>query len=157
MKKQELIDHVTNLAKKIADEMGYELWDVDYVKEGPDYYLKVFCDKEGGFTINDCVAMSHALDAQLEESDPVDNPYILEVSSPGLDRPLKKDRDFERSLGKLVDVKTYQPAGALGKSFQAVLKSYDEGTQTMTLTPEEGEDILLARKDVSSIRLAVVF
>ena len=157
MKKQELIDRVEALAQELAQGFGYEIVDVDYVKEGPNWYLKVFMDKEGGFSINDCVAFSHALEEKLEEDDPIETAYILEVSSPGLDRPLKKDKDFKKNLGKLVDVKTFQPVEELGKAFQATLKAYDEKTQTMTLESEDGKELTLNRKELSGIRLAVVF
>ena len=108
MKKQEIIAHVEALLEPLAREFGYEIVDVEYVKEGANWYLKVFADKEGGFSIDDCVELSHALDEQLEKTDPIETPYILEVSSPGLDRPLKTEKDFVRSRGKLVEVKLYK-------------------------------------------------
>ncbi len=157
MKKQELIEKVEAIAAPIAEAMSYEIYDIEYEKEGPNWYLKVFMDKEGGFSINDCVAFSHALEEKLEEDDPIETAYILEVSSPGLDRPLKKDKDFKKNLGKLVDVKTFQPVEELGKAFQATLKAYDEKTQTMTLESEDGKELTLNRKELSGIRLAVVF
>ena len=157
LKKQELIEQVEKIAAPIAEAMSYEIYDIEYEKEGPNWYLKVFMDKEGGFSINDCVAFSHALEEKLEEDDPIETAYILEVSSPGLDRPLKKDKDFQKNLGKLVDVKTYQPVGDLGKAFQATLTAYDEKTQNVSLETEEGETVTLNRKELSGIRLAVVF
>lgn len=157
MKKQELIDYVEKLAEPLAEEMSYEVYDVDYEKEGPNWYLKVYLDKEGGFSINDCVAFSHALEAKLEENDPIENPYILEVSSPGLDRVLKKDKDFQKNLGKLADVKLYQPLENVGRSFQAEVTAYDAEKQVVTLTLEDGQTLSLNRKDISGIRLAVIF
>jgi ribosome maturation factor RimP len=157
LKKQELIAYVEKIASDLCSQNGYDLWDVDYVKEGPDWYLKVFCDKEGGFSINDCVLMSHALEEIIDKGDPIDNPYVLEVSSPGLDRPLKKDKDFLRSLGKIVDVKTFQPQGDAGKSFQALLKGYDPQTQTLSLELEDGRPLTLTKKDLSAVNLAVIF
>lgn len=155
MKKQELIDHVEGIAKELAEAMNYEIVDVEYEKEGPNWYLKVFADKEGGFSINDCVDLSHALDERLDE-DLIENPYILEVSSPGLDRPLKKDKDFARSIGKPVDVKLYQPKNG-EKEFQLTLTAYDPETQTVTLEDEDQNKIELNRKEIAGIRLAVIF
>ena len=158
MKKQELIDFVERIAEPLAAEMGYEVYDVDYEKEGPNWYLKVFMDKEGGFSINDCVDFSHALEAKLEDNDPIETPYILEVSSPGLDRVLKKDKDFQKNLGKIADVKLYQPMDEVGgKSFQAEIKAYDQEAQNVTFVLEDGKEITLNRKDLSGVRLAVIF
>lgn len=165
MKKQELIAYVESVALPLTQQMNYELVDVDYVKEGPNWYLKVFADKEGGFSINDCVDLSHALEAELEKKDPIETAYILEVSSPGLDRPLKKDKDFARSIGKIVDVKLYQPLEAVPegheargqKSFQARLAAYSSENETAELELEDGIRLTLSRKEMSSIRLAVIF
>ena len=159
VKKQELIEYVENIALPLTKEMGYELYDVDYVKEGPSWYLKVFADKDGGFSINDCVALSRALEAKLEENDPIDTAYVLEVSSPGLDRPLKKEKDFVRSIGKIVDVKLYQalPQTADQKSFQAKLIGYQPDKQQISLELEDGTEITIAQNDMAGIRLAVIF
>ena len=157
MKKQELIDCVEAIARQLAEQMSYEVYDVDYEKEGPNWYLRVFMDKEGGFSINDCVDFSNALEAKLEENDPIETPYILEVSSPGLDRILKKDKDFMKNLGKQADIKLYQPREGLGRSFQAELTDYDASRQMVTLTLEDGNRLELSRKEISGIRLAVIF
>lgn len=158
MKKQELIDHVEALAVELAQGFGYEIVDVDYVKEGPNWYLKVFADKEGGFSINDCVALSHALEDRLDGEDPIENPYILEVSSPGLDRPLKKDKDFARSIGKLVEVRLYKTSEELPeKDFTATLKAYDPEKELVTLITEEDKEVSITKKDLAGIRLAVIF
>ena len=158
MKKQELIDHVERLAEELAQGFGYEIVDVDYVKEGPNWYLKVFADKEGGFSINDCVDLSHALEERLDGEDPIENPYILEVSSPGLDRPLKKDKDFVRSLGKAVEVKLFSVTEALPeKNFTATLKDYDAEKGLVTLVLEDEKEVAIAKKDLAGIRLAVIF
>lgn len=159
VKKQELIQYVESVALPLTEELGYELYDVDYVKEGPNWYLKVFADKEGGFSINDCVALSRALEAKLEENDPIDTAYVLEVSSPGLDRPLKKEKDFLRSIGKIVDVKLYQPLPETAgqKSFQAKLTAYQPDTQEVSLELEDGTEITMAQNEMAGIRLAVIF
>ncbi len=158
MKKQELIDRVEALAQELAQGFGYEIVDVDYVKEGPNWYLKVFADKEGGFSINDCVDLSHALEERLDGEDPIENPYILEVSSPGLDRPLKKDKDFTRSIGKLVEIRLFATTEELpDKNFTAQLKAYDPEKGAVTLETEDGKEVSILKKDLAGIRLAVVF
>ena len=108
MKKQEIEQHCTDLVTPIIAEHGFELVDVEYVKEGSDYYLRVYADKEGGINIDDCVLISRSLEEKLDAADRLTDPYILEVSSPGLTRPLKKDKDFKRNLGKKVEVKLYR-------------------------------------------------
>ena len=108
MKKQDIEKRTEELVQDIIDSGGYELWDVEYVKEGSDYYLRVYADKEGGIMIDDCVTISRALEAKLDAEDFIEEAYILEVSSPGLTRKLKKDKDYDRSIGKLVFVKLYK-------------------------------------------------
>ena len=159
LKKQELIEHVEALLKPLAETMQYEIVDVEYEKEVPQWYLKVFADKEGGFSINDCVALSHALEAELEKEDPIENPYILEISSPGLDRPLKKDKDFARSIGKLVEVRLYKALTEpdVGKEFIAQLNVYNPESGQMELELEDGTVFELNKKDTAAIRLAVIF
>lgn len=158
MKKQELLRYTEELSSRICQAHGCRLWDVDYVKEGYNWYLKVYADKPSGISINDCVDISRDLEAELDKEDPFDNPYILEVSSPGLDRPLKKDRDFENSIGRQVDVKLYaEHEGIKGKSFTARLTSYDAAAGTVGLETEEGIGIVLQKKEIAGIRLAVIF
>ncbi len=159
MKKQELIAFVEALLVPMAEEFAYEIVDVDYEKEGPNWYLKVFADKEGGFSINDCVTLSRALEAAIEADDPFEEPYVLEVSSPGLDRPLKKDKDFTREMGKLVEVKLYKADKEKGipKDFMAELSSFDPETGTVGLELEDGTELEFNKKDFASIRLAVIF
>lgn len=159
MKKQEIIEVVEALLAPIAQEHSYEIVDVEYEKEGPDWYLRIYADKEGGFSINDCVTLSRAIEAVLEEKDPIEDAYILEVSSPGLDRPLKKDKDYFRSFGKLVEVKLYKAdkEKGLDKEFVAELTAYDAETKMVTLKLENEEEVVLNRKDLAAIRLAVIF
>ena len=110
MSKRETYESKTEeLITPILDRMGFELWDVEYVKEGQEMYLRVAIDKPGGVTIDDCVSVSRKLSDALDENDPTDDAYILEVSSPGLGRRLKKDREFEKSIGREVDIKFYKP------------------------------------------------
>ncbi len=150
MKKSEIEDYCTRLVTPIIEENSYELVDVEYVKEGADYYLRVYADKEGGINIDDCVLISRALEKKLDEEDKIDNAYILEVSSPGLTRPLKKDKDFKRSLGKKVEIKLYDKINGL-KQFEAILKNYSDTDITVDYNDDE---ITIDRKDISMIRLA---
>ncbi|MBQ9278627.1 MAG: ribosome maturation factor RimP [Lachnospiraceae bacterium] len=150
MKKNEIEDYCTKLVTPIIEKNSFELVDVEYVKEGADYYLRVYADKEGGINIDDCVLISRALEKKLDEEDKIDGAYILEVSSPGLTRPLKKDKDFKRSIGKKVDIKLYNKVNGL-KQFTAELKAYSEQDITVLLNDEE---MLINRKDISMIRLA---
>jgi len=149
MKKQDIEKRTEELVKDIIDSGGYELWDVEYVKEGSDYYLRVYADKEGGIMIDDCVTISRALEARLDAEDFIEEAYILEVSSPGLTRKLKKDKDYERSIGKLVLVKLYKAENG-AKEFVGRLKEVD--TELLKLDID-GAEVVLNRNNISSARL----
>lgn len=155
MKKNEIEQHCTDLVVPIIEENNFELVDVEYVKEGSDYYLRVYADKEGGINIDDCVLISRALEAKLDEADKIKDAYILEVSSPGLTRPLKKEKDFKRSLGKLVEIKLYKQYNGT-KEFVGVLENFDENTITIMNDDDNHEEISFNRNDISMIRLAFV-
>lgn len=137
----------------IAEANHVEIYDVEYVKEGSDWYLRCYIDKEAGVSIDDCEAVSRALSDALDREDFIGDAYILEVSSPGLGRQLKKDRHFEKSLMEEVVVKTYKPIDNV-KEFVGILKAYDR--QTLTLQMEK-EDMVFERKDVASVRLTFDF
>lgn len=154
MKKTEIEQHCTELVNPIIEENNFELVDVEYVKEGSDYYLRVYADKEGGINIDDCVLISRALEAKLDEADKVKEAYILEVSSPGLTRPLKKDKDFKRSIGRLVDIKMYKAVNG-SKELCGTLEDYTDVTVTIRLDGGD-EPIVLNRDEISMIRLAFV-
>lgn len=153
MKKADIERRCEELVTPIIDENGFELVDVEYVKEGSDYYLRVYADKEGGITIDDCVLISRALEVKLDEEDFIADAYILEVSSPGLGRPLKKEKDLKRSIGKNVDVKLYQAIDG-EKEFTGILKAYNE--ETVTIETEAGDKVF-ARNKLALIRLALDF
>ena len=136
----------------VMEKHHFELVDVEYVKEGSDYYLRVYADKEGGINIDDCVLISRSLEEKLDAADRMTDPYILEVSSPGLTRPLKKDKDFKRNLGKKVEVKLYRAVDG-SKEFEAILTGYTDTTITLQLDPAE-EPKEFSRNDISMIRLA---
>jgi ribosome maturation factor RimP len=111
----------------IADRLSLKIYDVEFVKEGEEYYLRVYIDKENGVTIDDCEAASRALSDELDKEDFISEAYILEVSSPGLGRTLKKERHYLNSLGQEVEIKTYKPIDGL-KEFTGILKDYKDGT-----------------------------
>ena len=138
----------------IVEEYGFELVDVEYVKEGGTWYLRTYIDKEGGISIDDCEKVSRRLSDILDEKDYIDDTYIMEVSSPGLGRPLKKEKDFKRSLGKEVDIRTYRMIDKQ-KEFTGILKDYDKDTVTIEL---ENETLKTFEKgDIALIRLAFDF
>jgi len=138
----------------IVEKNNYELVDVEYVKEGSNWYLRAYIDKEGGFSVNDCEKVSRELSDLLDREDFIDESYILEVSSPGLGRTLKKDKDFARSIGEEVELKLYKAVEGQ-KEFSGMLKGYDE--KTVTIGFEENEELIFERKNISLIRLAIDF
>lgn len=141
------------LLMPILDEFGFELWDVEYVKEGSEYYLRAYIDKEGGITIDDCVDVSRKLSDKLDEDDFIDGEYILEVSSPGLGRTLKSDRDFSKSIGRDTDIKLYKPIDKV-KEFEGILKAFDNDTLTFLI---DGNERVFNKSEVASVKLHVEF
>ena len=142
------------LVSGMIEKMGYELVDVEFVKEGQNWYLRFYLDKEGGINIDDCEKASKAIEKLLDEKDPIEQAYILEVSSPGLDRQLKKDKDFVKYAGSLVDVKLYKAVDG-SKEFQGTLKGLEGNI--ITIEDENGNELSFDRKDIAVIKLAVIF
>lgn len=138
----------------ITEEYGYELLDVEYVKEGGTWYLRAYIDKPGGISIDDCEKVSRKLSDILDEKDYIDDSYIMEVSSPGLGRPLKKDKDFRRSLGKEVEIRTYRMIDKQ-KEFTGTLKGYDKDSVTVAFGG--GTERTFDKGDIALIRLAFDF
>lgn len=154
MSKKEDIERKTEeLLAPIAAERGVVVYDVEFVKEAGEWFLRAYIDKEGGVNITDCVDVSHALSDVMDEKDFIEEAYTLEVSSPGLGRQLKKDRHFEYSLSQEVELKTYKPVNGC-KEFSGILKAYDSENVTITI---QGQDQVFGRKDISVIRLALDF
>lgn len=155
MSKRETYEARTEeLLLPIAAANGVEIYDIEYVKEGSDWYLRAYIDKEGGVNINDCEAVSRALSDELDRTDFIADAYILEVSSPGLGRALKKDKHLQKSIGQAVEIKTYKPVNG-NKEFEGVLKAFD--AEAITLETEDAEDMILLRSDIAAIRLAFDF
>ena len=138
----------------VLAEHQFELVDVEYVREVGIWYLRAYIDKENGITVDDCEEVSRALSDLLDEEDFISENYILEVSSPGLDRPLKKEKDFARSIGKDVEVKLFKAINK-EKEFVGILKAYDE--DTVTLEMEDETEMQFKRSDIARIRLAFFF
>ena len=155
MSKREVYEQKTEeILLPIIEEYGFELVDVEYVKEGGTWYLRTYIDKEGGISIDDCEKVSRRLSDILDEKDYIDDTYIMEVSSPGLGRPLKKEKDFKRSLGKEVDIRTYRKIDKQ-KEFTGILKDYDKDTVTIELDDETLKTF--EKGDIALIRLAFDF
>ncbi len=146
---------VYSLALPIANEHGCDIYEVEYKKEGADYVLRVILDtdKEGGISMNMCENVSRALSDVLDEKDPIAGAYMLEVTSPGLDRPLKKPEDFTRFSGKMIDIGLYKPLNGT-KTICGTLLSYDGENVTIDC---DGENITVKIADTAYIRLAVIF
>lgn len=142
------------LLEPILADTNFELVDVEYVKEGGNFFLRVYLDKPGGITIDDCELVSRALSDSLDEYDFIPDAYILEVSSPGLGRQLKKDKDFARSIGEDVEIKLYKAINKQ-KDFFGILKAYDK--DTITIEIDDASELILERKDIATIRLGLDF
>lgn len=142
------------LLEPIVEELGFELVDVEYVKEGGTWYLRAYIDKPGGITVDDCELVSRAANDILDEKDFVEDSYVFEVSSPGLGRPLKKEKDFARSIGEEVEIRTFRPINRQ-KEFVGILNAYDK--EAVTIELEDGEIMQISRSDIALIRLAFDF
>lgn len=153
-KREEYEQKTEKLLEPILEANHFELVDVEYVKEGGSWYLRAYIDKPGGITVDDCEIVNRALGDLLDEHDFIEESYILEVSSPGLGRPLKKERDFARSLGEEVEIRTYRMVNKQ-KEFRGILKAYDK--DTATIETEEEEEQIFERENIALIRLAFDF
>jgi ribosome maturation factor RimP len=154
MKKGRIEDIVEDLALPIVEKMAFELVDVEFVKEGSNWYLRVFIDKPGGIAIDDCQAVSEELSDKLDEVDPIKQSYILEVSSPGLDRPLKKDSDFKKYKGEEVEVKLFKPFNGK-KTYTGELIGLIGNS--INIKSENGEPLEFDRGEVSSVKRVIRF
>lgn len=142
------------LLEPIVTSHGFELVDVEYVKEAGTWYLRAYIDKTGGITVDDCEVVSRQFSEILDEKDYIEDAYIFEVSSPGLGRPLKKEKDFKRSMGEEVEIRTYRAIDRQ-KEFTGILKAYDN--DTVTIAYEDDTEQVFEKSDIALIRLALDF
>ncbi len=153
-KKEQYEARTEELILPIVESLGFELVDVEYVKEGGDWYLRAYIDKEGGIAVNDCEAVSRQMNELLDQYDYIEDSYIFEVSSPGLGRPLKKEKDYVRSMGQELELRTYRARNG-EKEFYGILTAYDE--KTVTIVTEEDEEMTFEKSELALIRLAFDF
>lgn len=142
------------LIQPILDRLNFELVDIEYVKEGSNWYLRAYIDKEGGITVNDCESVAREMNELLDEKDFIQDSYIFEVSSPGLGRPLKKEKDYLRNKGKEVEIRTYRSLDHC-KEFYGILTAWDK--ETVTINETEGGERVFQRSEIALIRQAVHF
>ena len=155
MSKREVYEQQTGeLLLPIVESHGFELVDVEYVKEAGNWFLRAYIDKPGGITVDDCELVSRAFSDILDEKDYIEDSYIFEVSSPGLGRPLKKEKDFARSIGEEVEIRTYRAIDRQ-KEFIGILTEYDKDTVTIEYEDETTQKF--ERADIALIRLALHF
>ena len=148
-----ITDLTAELARPVVEACGCTLWDVEYIKEAGSWYLRLYIDKEGGISIDDCEAVSRGVDPLLDEADPIQDPYTFEVSSAGADRPLKKPEHFEAFMGAEVDVKFYKAVNGQ-KNCTGILAGYDDGNVTLEMG---GETVTFDKKEIAFVRLHVSF
>ena len=153
-KRKDVEAKTERLVMPIIDEKGFEFVDTEFVKEGNSHYLRVFVDKPGGITIDDLESVSRPLSDKLDENDFIDEQYILEVSSPGLGRPMKKDRDFDRNMEKVVEIHLYKAQDG-EKEWVGQLKGYNE--ETVTIELDEGNEMQIERANISLAREYIEF
>jgi len=153
-KHDEYEQKVEKLLEPILAANHFELYDVEYVKEGGNWYLRAYIDKENGINVDDCVLVSRTLSESLDKHDFIEDAYILEVSSPGLGRQLKRDRHFEKSIGEEVEVKLYKAVNKQ-KEFVGILQAFDQKTITIEFEDETKMEIL--RTDIAMVRLTFDF
>ena len=143
-----------SLIMPILDRMNFELVDEEYFKERGTWYLRAYIDKEGGITVNDCEDVAREMNVLLDEEDFIPDAYVFEVSSPGLGRPLKKEKDYIRNMGKEIEIRTYKAINRC-KEFYGLLKAYDKDTVTIEI--EDGETIIFNKSEIALIRQAIDF
>ena len=157
-------EKVESLLSSVINQLGYELYDVEYAKEGKDYFLRIYIDKPEGIDLNDCEKVNNAINELLDEADYIKEQYFLEVSSPGVERRIRKNKHFEASIGKEVDINLYSPItlkqdeinekkkkNNTTKNISGILKSFDENN--ITLEIESNEEIKIERKNISNIKI----
>lgn len=144
------VSRVQEIVEPFAKELGLDIWDVRFVKEGTDWYLRIFIDKEGGVSIDDCVDLTHAITKPLDEADPISQSYLLEVSSPGIERELITDAHFEKYVGANVMMRLIRPIEKV-RDFNGKMISYENGDITVELV--DGDVIKVNKKETSYVKL----
>jgi ribosome maturation factor RimP len=148
--KSPVMVQVEKIALPIAAQLGLELWDIEFVKEGASWFLRIFIDKEGGISLDDCEAFSHAVDGPLDTADPIEQQYYLEVSSPGIERELRLDRHFKSQLGQMVRIRLIRPSDDGSKELTGKLLSFDG----LVITIDNGQGLIsVKRSDTAFVRL----
>ncbi|OGO79164.1 MAG: ribosome maturation factor RimP [Clostridiales bacterium GWB2_37_7] len=153
MSKVKVEDVVFEICKPVTDKHNFELVEIEYKKEGGEWYLRIYIDKEGGITIDDCQLVSEEVSELLDEIDPIDSAYIFEVSSPGIERPLKTQRDYEKSMGKLVEAKLFAPVNGK-KAIEGILTGYSDDNVELD---QNNIKIVLDKKQIAIIKPVIVF
>ena len=144
------VSKVYEIVTPYAEKLGLDIWDIRFVKEGTDWYLRIFIDKEGGVTIDDCVDLTHAVTKPLDDADPITQSYLLEVSSPGIERELITDSHFKKFIGSNIMLRLIRPIEKV-RDFSGKMISYDEGMITVELP--DGEQLTVNKKETSFVKL----
>lgn len=150
MAKLNTVQRVEEIVKPFAEELGLSIWDVTYKKEGANWYLRIFIDKEGGVNIDDCVDLTHAVSKPLDDADPIPQNYTLEISSPGVERELTREEHFTSNIGEPVFLRTIRPIDGV-RDFKGTLKDYEN--KKITLELENGETLSLEKKELNYVKL----
>ena len=150
MAKQNTVQRVEEIVKPFADELGLELWDIAFEKEGTDWYLRIYIDRKGGVSIDDCVDMTHAITKPLDEADPISQSYMLEVSSPGVERRLSRDEHFRKYVGSAVMLRAIRPIDGV-RDFCGIMTDYKD--KKITLELMDKREITFDKKDTSYVKL----
>lgn len=154
LKKNDIEQLTFKITEPIVEELDMELVDIEYIKEGPNMYLRVYIDKVGGVSLDDCQRVSEQLSEALDREDPISENYFLEISSPGIDRPLKNDKDLQRSIGKDVEISLYKSSEGKKKLIGKLL-NFDE--ENIYIEDEDSKEISIEKNIISKINLAVIF
>lgn len=154
MSNKGILNKVKEIVTPVIEDLNFDLVDVEYVKEHSNYYLRIYIDKIGGITLDDCQKTSLLVSEKLDKDDPIDKAYFLEVSSPGLDRPLKTDKDLNRNIGRDIEVNLYVPLDGT-KSYEGELKGFDD--ECLKISNQAGELITIQREKISLVKLALKF
>lgn len=150
MAKQNTVLKVEEIIKPFAVELGLDIWDVRFAKEGSEWYLRIFIDKDGGVSIDDCVNLTHAISKPLDEADPISQSYLLEVSSPGVERELVRDEHFEKYIGSPVMLRAIRPVDGV-RDFNGIMSNYED--KKITITLKDSTQLIFDKKDTSFVKL----